>query len=160
MLQLNLSDMEQLCNTNQHITNICKNKFYNNGNFWKDKLIKDHLPTDAHMIFNMSTYKNLYTLKQSAESLVAKSNGSYIIFYFNEEHLSNILPPELLQILYKLNPEIYGQEVIIKLINVIIITYKLYINDDIYTETLKVTKNDVINIITKIFYYYPTVTYF
>jgi hypothetical protein len=152
--------MEQLCNTNQHITNICKNKFYNNGNFWKDKMIKDNLPTDAHMIFNMSTYINLYRMKQEAKTLVAKSNNNYIIFYFNEENLLNILPPELLQVLYKLAPFSYGQEVIIKLTNVITITYKLYINNDTYTETIKVSKNDIINIITKIFYYYPTVTYF
>lgn len=171
LLNSDIDTIMLLCNTyNRTIVKICNNNY-----FWKEKIIHDKLPLliDDSKI-TMNYYKKIYNLYIDAINLLSEYNTiKYIPIKYEE--IYKILPSHYIDFLEDYiedNDETF-KYVVIKLQYLhsknlpMNITLELYENgnnwltesgDDEFIED--VTKNDIIDTIIKLNWYYPNIEHF
>ena len=149
MINLDGHDLQSLCSVSSDFNHLCQNP-----DFWKNKLRHDHLPlfNDPSSVIDYIKIKAAYDVQLKYES------QSYLMITFTNQDLSLILPSTFYNQIKKLDydqVELYlhyfKQSNMSTMIN-----YKaLKNNKRIEVKMMKLTREEVLDVIFKIAYYYP-----
>ncbi len=151
MIHLDIEDLQSLCSTNTIYIQLCENK-----DFWYNKVQHDDLP-----LFNNPSSINDYIKIKYADDIVKKYTiKQHLVIFLTNEDLSLILPPnEYNQIknfdydAVELFTHFYKENNIPSLIN-----YKsLKDGKRVELKMFKMLRDDVLNVLFKVAYYYPTI---
>ena len=151
MIHLDIKDLQSLCSTSTIYSHLCQN-----ADFWYNKVQHDKLP-----LFNNPSSINDYIKIKYADDIVKKyTKKQHLVIFLTNEDLSLILPPDIYnQIIHhdydavELFTHFYKESNIPSSIN-----YKSLKNGKrIELKMFKMSREEVLNVIFKIAYYYPNV---
>ena len=151
MLHSNINTIKNTFNINKTF-----NQLYKNKSFWKEKLMKDNLLFDENLELSINTYTKIDSINNKVNDIVTKIKRNVIPLYFNKEDLSNIVPICLMRGIDLIN--IHIQTVIIYFNDYYHISYHFTNNSSsIDYRIIQIDKQEVKDILIKIFYYYPNI---
>lgn len=149
MILLDTYDLQALCSTSSTYQQLCQNP-----NFWKNKIVHDHLP----MFNNPSSLNDYVKIKEAYDIQLKYEAKTNLIIKLTTEDLSLILPKhnydQIINFDYD-QVELYLHY--FKTSNIpITINYKSMKNNKrIELKVLKMTREEILEVIFKIAYYYP-----